>query len=300
MKSLVGLILVGGIAWQDMGDDPRSADKTGIVVTFNFSSRMTPRESIDAMQAVVKQNNIGWLQFSKPNWRFSSEKFKRVFPQYSSEEWLQGDFFLELEHDIRTHSPTVGGGISHSTFCRFYLTPEIIMDQRPKKIFLSHKSVNKELVRDFKNALKIINLDPWLDEDDMPAGIALHRGIREGFRKSCAAVFFITPEFKDESFLADEIDYAKQEKTEKKERFAIITLVFKGQDGNKGKVPELLKQFVYKEPKSDLQAFVEIIRALPLQIPEAIWKENIGPNPSPVPAQTQVENEPEQKKRKRR
>lgn len=60
----------------------------------------------------------------------------------------------------------------------------------------------------------------------MPAGTALHRGIRDGFRNSCAAVFFITPDFVDEKFIANEINYAMEEKTEKEERFSIITLVF--------------------------------------------------------------------------
>jgi hypothetical protein len=66
----------------------------------------------------------------------------------------------------------------------------------PTKIFLSHKGSDKIPVRRFKDTLKLLGFDPWLDEDAMPAGTNLQRGVLDGFEKSCAAVFFITPAFK--------------------------------------------------------------------------------------------------------
>jgi hypothetical protein len=57
---------------------------------------------------------------------------------------------------------------------------------------------------------------------------------------NCAAVFFVTQEFKDENFLATEVDYAIKEKRAKADRFAIITLVF-GNGAGKGTVPDLLR-----------------------------------------------------------
>lgn len=93
-------------------------------------------------------------------------------------------------------------------------------------------------------------------------------------KESCAAVFFITSSFKDERFLAAEINYAIAEKREKDIRFAIITILF--QDKGKGKdqlvVPDLLKSYVWKEPKSDLEALKEILKALPLKLPSPVWK----------------------------
>jgi hypothetical protein len=89
----------------------------------------------------------------------------------------------------------------------------------------------------------------------MPAGTNLERGILKGFADSCAAVFFVTPEFKDEAFLATEVDYAIKEKRAKGEMFSIITPVF-GEGAAKGKVPDLLHGYVWKEPKSDLVACV--------------------------------------------
>ena len=94
------------------------------------------------------------------------------------------------------------------------------------KIFLSHKGVDKPLVREFAYALKIIGFDPWFDEESMSAGHHLRKSISNGMKESCAAVFFITPDFKDEGWLEKEIDYAEREKQSKKDRFSIITIVF--------------------------------------------------------------------------
>ncbi|WP_287824867.1 toll/interleukin-1 receptor domain-containing protein [Clostridium sp.] len=80
------------------------------------------------------------------------------------------------------------------------------------KIFLSHKGIDKTRVRDFKNTLELIGFEPWLDEDAMNAGVELERGIRRGFTDSCAAIFFVTPNFVDEDYLSSEVNYAIAEK----------------------------------------------------------------------------------------
>ncbi len=141
----------------------------------------------------------------------------------------------------------------------------------PVKIFLSHKGVNKAMVRRFHSILKLMGLDPWLDEDAMPAGTELERGILKGFEDSCAAVFFITPDFKDENFLATEINYALAEKRKKKANFAIVPIVFQI-DGEKGVVPALLRPFVWKEVTDDLDALEQIIKALPLRLGAPQWR----------------------------
>jgi hypothetical protein len=136
-------------------------------------------------------------------------------------------------------------------------------DLAPARIFLSHKSVDKAVVRDFKLTLEMVGLSPWLDEDEMPAGTELHRGLQKGMKDSCAAVFFITPSYVDDKFLRNEINYAITEKTERGDDFAIITLVLSGADGQVGKVPELLEPYVWKQPSSHLQGLREILRAVP-------------------------------------
>lgn len=129
------------------------------------------------------------------------------------------------------------------------------------KVFLSHKGVNKPLIREFKETLQLLGFEAWLDEDAMSAGVLLERGMLQGFKDSSAVIFFITPDFVDENYLSTEINYAIAEKREKKDKFSIITLVFK-KEGIKSTVPELLKPYVYKEPKGDLEALREILKVL--------------------------------------
>ncbi|PNE10736.1 MAG: hypothetical protein CR217_12655 [Beijerinckiaceae bacterium] len=163
------------------------------------------------------------------------------------------------------------GSLENSELMALMHRHEIALGLAPMRIFLSHKGSNKAWVRQFKTTLALLGFDPWFDEDAMPAGTNLERGILKGFTDSCAAVFFITPEFKDESFLATEVDYAIKEKREKTDRFAIITLVI-GDGTVKGKVPDLLHGYVWKEPKSDLEALQEIIRALPIHVGDVRWR----------------------------
>jgi hypothetical protein len=162
-------------------------------------------------------------------------------------------------------------GLEHSELIALMHRHEIALGLAPMKIFLSHKGFDKPMVRQFKATLALLGFDPWLDEDAMPAGTSLERGILRGFADSCAAVFFVTPEFRDESFLATEVEYAIREKRAKEDRFAIITLVF-GDGAAKGNVPDLLRGYVWKEPKFHLEALQEIIRALPIQVGSVHWR----------------------------
>jgi TIR domain len=143
------------------------------------------------------------------------------------------------------------------------------------RIFLSHKGLDKKFVTDFKETLQLLGYDPWIDEDAMPAGTPLERGLLKGMQDSCGAIFFITPLFEDKGYLATEVNYAIREKREKDDKFAIVTLQFADGDGNIGTIPELLKEFVWKTPKTDLEAFREIIRALPIKVGSIDWREDI-------------------------
>ena len=108
----------------------------------------------------------------------------------------------------------------------------------------------------------------------MHAGVELERAIAQGFRDSCAAVFFVTPNYVDEQYLATEVNYAIAEKRRKGTKFAIITLVYEG-DGKKGQVPDLLAPYVWKEPRNDLEAIRELIRALPVKVGDVYWRRGI-------------------------
>lgn len=152
------------------------------------------------------------------------------------------------------------------------LQHELALGLAPMKIFLSHKGVDKALVREYKQTLQLLGFEPWLDEDAMPAGTSLERGILKGFDDSCAAVFFVTPNFTDERYLAAEVDYAIEQKRAKGERFSIITLVL-AEDTKKGSVPRLLRPYVWKEPTNHLQGIREILHALPVRVGEVRWKQ---------------------------
>ena len=145
-----------------------------------------------------------------------------------------------------------------------------------KRVFLSHKGVDKELVIDFKETLEILGYDPWLDEDAMPAGTPVERALLQGMKDSCGVVFFITSSFKDEGFLETEVNYAIQEKRKKSDKFAIVTLQFADADGNTGEIPELLEPYVWKEPKTRLEALREIVRALPVVPVGVDWRDDIA------------------------
>lgn len=161
------------------------------------------------------------------------------------------------------------------------------------KVFLSHKGLDKALVTDFKQTLQQLGYATWIDEDAMPAGTVLERGLLNGMQDSCGAVFFITPSFGDEGYLATEVEYAIRQKRQKGDKFAIVTLQFEDEDGKVGTIPELLKGYVWKTPKTHLEALREIIRALPVKVSNVSWREGIE-NVSQLPevkSQAEVPNE---------
>ena len=152
-----------------------------------------------------------------------------------------------------------------------FLRHKVEMNIQPMKIFLSHKSINKNRVRYFKSTLELLGFSPWLDEEAMSAGVNLERALQQGMSDSCAAIFFITPDYNDEKYLASEIDYAIAKKRQE-ENFSIITLVLANKNGEKGMVPAMLKPYVWKEPVNDLIALNEILKALPLEVGDVRFK----------------------------
>lgn len=242
----------------------------GVAITFPLYHKSRPRESIKIISETLQKNNVDWLRYEKPRWIFDSMRFKEVFEGVKTYDWLVGDLLLEMDHE--NDKETIFEREEDRTYCRFVITPEIVMEQTPKKIFLSHKGVDKPLVRNYKIVLESIGFDIWLDTDAMSAGAEFERSLLAGFHDSCAAIFFITPNYVDENYLATEINYAIAEKRKKGDRFSIITLVLKDNEGNKGEVPPLLNQYVWKEPDSELEAITEIIKALPMRIGKPDWK----------------------------
>jgi hypothetical protein len=138
-------------------------------------------------------------------------------------------------------------------------------------IFLSHKSTDKETVRLYYSALKAAGFSPWLDDENMHAGDQLDRGILDGFKESCAVVFFLTPSFKDELFLAAEINHARRQEREKGGRFRIIPLIVPGTGLDREAVPELLRDYVWIQEDNHLASFTKLVAALPIRLGSPAW-----------------------------
>jgi hypothetical protein len=145
-----------------------------------------------------------------------------------------------------------------------------IPSEKELGIFLSHKSVNKDLVRRYCRALDTLGLQPWLDEEDIAAGDILHRALVDGMDSSCAAVFFVTSEFKDEKWIGREVDLAVHRQVERGTKFQIITLVF-----DDAEVPRPLQIYAYAKVNNDLDGLREIVRALPVELGPPRWRERV-------------------------
>jgi hypothetical protein len=145
-----------------------------------------------------------------------------------------------------------------------------IPSERELGIFLSHKSVNKDLVRRYYGTLDALGFQPWLDEEDIVAGDILHRALVDGMDSSCAAVFFVTSEFKDEKWIGKEVDLAVHRQVDRGSKFQIITLVF-----DDAEVPRSLQTYVYAKVNNDLDGLREIVRGLPIELGPPRWRERV-------------------------
>lgn len=236
----------------------------GFSVDFVFDYKNIPQKEY-LLTLINSSKEFEWMSVEGDAFYFDLEKIKKNFSIFSDCKWMKS--YIRLK-------PSFENGLDTTKYIvSFSATKEDIEIFAPKKIFLSHKGADKPMVREYFHLLKELGFEPWLDEDAMVAGTNLNRGIDQGFQESCAAVFFVTPSYVDEGYLEDEVDYAIDEKKEKGDKFAIITLALQNEKGITGEVPRLLRRkYVYKEPASQLEAFREIIRALPLESGRKNWK----------------------------
>lgn len=177
--------------------------------------------------------------------------------------------YIESLYSIKCHDDLLAW--QRSLYNRFIERSREDKKLIASKIFLSHKSTDKEKVREYARTLTGLGFDVWLDEDAMHAGVELERSILQGFQDSCAAVFFITPNYEDENYLRTEINYAISEKRKKGDKFSLITLVLSSEVKDI-KIPSLLEPYVWKNVSSDLAGLQEIIKALPINISRHDWK----------------------------
>lgn len=265
----VGIPLIGGkMLWQNMSSLSHGPGD-GIMISINYHGRITRKELRDLIRGRISEGDIPFLKHESGYfWTIDLDIAKSFFQdeKLAGCQWLTGKITFDQELEI------IQEGDNLRTRFSIHFMKEEIADLTAQKIFLSHKSADKPLVRDIARLLTSLGFDPWLDEDAMNAGTNLERAILAGMEASCAAVFFVTSDYKDQNYLATEIDYAIQQKREKGDQFAIVTIVLSGADGNKGDVPKMLKSFVWKEPQNGIQAVNEIVKSLPIRLSGTVWK----------------------------
>jgi len=233
--------------WQpDLSDE--------LCVSIGFVGKLTRRAALQKTRKRLAEGAIPWLLYEKRKWLLDVERLRAAFPQEALDRRWRGRLRLEVELD-EGHNGT-------GTPLTFMHGSCTLAEVQGRRIFLSHKGEDKQMVRRFQRALEAIGYEVWLDEKDLKAGDLLERGILQGFEESCAAVFFITEKFKDERYLKAEIDYAIAQQRARDDGFRIITLAFR-RGRQRVEIPPLLKNYVWKSPMSELDALTEILKALP-------------------------------------
>jgi hypothetical protein len=265
-------LITGEYAIQSAG----GSSTEGLAICFSGGWYVERRKFLRFEAELLEKNGIAWLWSRGNDWYINFDELRQsVSYEWDRLGWLRGISHVDPEFVQHQSLASTGFGGDLRTVLEFAIYREDFLINRSRKIFLSHKGCDKPLIRQFGNALRTMGFDPWLDEDALVAGENLERGLLRGFKDSCAAVFFVTPNFEDERFLASEVDYAIAEKREKGDRFAIITIVLRD-DGQGGQVPELLKRYVWKEPETPLEALDEILRALPIELGKPEWKAHVN------------------------
>lgn len=272
MHGLAGaLVLNGRISWQLVHGPYAYRDVDGVFINFPFATRFTRRRALEVLSSRLRNNEINWLQQGGREWYLHLDPLRQFVDQWHDVEWMSGSVMVEPE--VETERRKVFDEEHEETSVQFIVTRKEIEVSGRKRIFLSHKGVDKPLVRRIYDALTLLGFEPWLDEADMNAGAELERALLQGMKESCAAVFFITPDYLDDNFLATEVDYAVAEKRAKPDQFSIVTLVLQKKKA-KGTVPDLLHKYVWKEPETELAILSEILKALPVCVGEVRWRDN--------------------------
>ncbi|MBG6233499.1 hypothetical protein IWX76_000054 [Pedobacter sp. CAN_A7] len=288
-----GTLVEEKIIWELMRYDDDYIDD-GVTISFPLPMQLNEREAINFLKTHLPDQERGWLSFDKKKWIINLTGFREIFKEgivnmierkkgmrQEQEGIFSGSFYnpTSLKLELFDGTIVIAPEVFHRdvfkgtrTTVNFIFNYDMLIDNQPKRIFLSHKSADKPMVRTYRDMLKALGFDPWMDEDDLIAGDKLHRGIEKGFRDSCAVVFFVTKNYVDEKYLATEVDYALSQKYDKADRFSIITLVIS--DGDvQPVVPRLLEQYVFKHPKSQFEGLTQILKALPLKLDSISFKD---------------------------
>lgn len=242
----------------------------GVAFYFSFSGVFPESRVHLAFAEHLAQLGLTWIKPYRRHCVVDLDAAKQALPAVQGMEWMRGNATVEPNITPRPNESAIGQRPVTGVVL-LLVREEIILSQQ-SQIFLSHKSTNKPMVRRFYKALKELGFEPWLDEEEGRAGDNIHRLLLQGMKSSCAAVFFITPEFSDEKYLKREIELALTENTERGERFRIVTLRMADESGKQGVVPDILRNYIFTERHDELEALVDILRALPVRVGPIEWR----------------------------
>lgn len=140
------------------------------------------------------------------------------------------------------------------------------------KIFLSHCSNNKPLVREFKEHLPPF-LGTWLDEDSLSWGDSLSRRLKESIKSDVDfLIIFLDPKTLESEWVKKELTWAVEREKELQRTFVLPILL---QDANLNNLPSEFKERLYLDlpdynkesvkvlaDKATLQLFDLVIKSL--------------------------------------
>ena len=273
MHGITNTALAGGRLFWQIHSGPREYRHVdGVFIGFPFGIRLRKRRALEVIADWVERGYIHWLQTRRGVWRLDLDGLREsIEPWETASDWMTG--VVHVSPEVETEGRHILGEDREETSVQFIITREEIELSRNTRVFLSYKRVDKPLVRRIHDLLQLLGFDPWLDDSDMNAGAELERALLKGMEDSCAAVFFVTPAYQDEDYLATEVDYAIAQKRKKGDRFSIITLLLRDANGKSPTVPALLQKYLWKEPQTELAMLEEIIRGLPVVVAAVQWRD---------------------------
>src|SRR6476619_6100698 len=137
MHYMVAHLIPGGrLKWEHMamgGQEP-----TGVTITFPMYHQASLHQAQRELATRLSAEHVEWLRPSSQGlWLFRSDVFNSQFPELSGDSWLRGDILIPMDHDVENIRD------QDFTYCQFVITPEVIEEQMPKKVFLSHSGPDK-------------------------------------------------------------------------------------------------------------------------------------------------------------
>ena len=134
------------------------------------------------------------------------------------EEMESFDMEEELANlsELRRVNETVGSPEKLRKYLEENVLPLVIKKIKYTKFspqfsfFLSHKSKDKPLMETFRNGLKFVGFQTWLDEDDMPVAARLQGALKVAIEKCDCFIVWLNEEYFKSDYCQAELLYARE------------------------------------------------------------------------------------------